>query len=268
MIESEVMVQILAGGKGLSLLNETKGQIPKSLIKVVENQAIIDIVINKIQENGFKRIVYSLSLSDGCFGIEIYKHLSNKGYEIECTFEHYGKGNAKAVQKLAEHTNCNYPIFVFCSDMILPWNFIKNTVSMHKNGTFTWLTSSFYSKSTDKYNGLKVRNDGAVVYDTKLTPEGKFLDDGTLKTVTKGGAILIDPKLFINTLNQLENLKSSDNQVDIFWDVIPFLEKLNWKNLSNGIPSLINAVIGNEPIMDIGTPETLSDVRKYLKNEK
>lgn len=268
MVESEIVVQILAGGKGINLLDVTQGKIPKSLVKVTENETILDLVINKTLQSGFSRVVYSLSLSDGCFGVDIYKHLIDKRYGTECIFEYYGAGNAKSVQKLAELTDCKYPILVLCSDMLLPWNAMKNIIATHKHGTFTWLTSSIQNKSSEKYYGLKVRDDGAVIYDEKLTPEGKFLDSGKLKTVTKAGAILVDPELFTATMRQIEQSSSTNNQIDIFWDVIPFLERINFKRLSQNEPSIINAVIGNEPIMDIGTPRTLSDVRKYLKNEK
>lgn len=261
------MVQILAGGRGINLLEETKGQIPKSLVKVAKDQTIMDIVVEKVKEEGFSRIVYSLGLSDGCFGVEIYKHLIQKGYGAECVFEHYTAGNARSIQKLAELTDCKYPIFVICSDMLLPWDAMKNVVSSHKQGSFTWLTSSSFTEEMSRYYGLKIRNDGSVVYDTKLTPEGKFLDDGNLTTVTKGGAILIDPHLLLDTMCQLNQTNNVNKELDIFWDVIPFLERINWNRLKDGKESLLNAVVGKDPVMDMGTPERLSTVRKYLKYE-
>lgn len=151
--------------------------------------------------------------------------------------------------------------------MLLPWDAMKNVVSSHKQGSFTWLTSSNITEEMSRYYGLKIRSDGAVVYDTKLTPEGKFLDDGNLTTVTKGGAILIDPNLLLNTMNQLNQTNNKDKELDIFWDVIPFLERINWKRLKDGKESLLNAVVGKDPVMDMGTPERLSIVRKYLKHE-
>lgn len=267
LLESDIMVQILAGGRGINLLEETKGQIPKSLVKVTKDQTIMDIVVEKVKKKGFSRIVYSLGLSNGCFGVEIYKHLIQKGYGSECVFEHYTAGNARSIQKLAELTDCKYPIFVICSDMLLPWDAMKNVVLSHKQGSFTWLTSSNFTEEMSRYYGLKIRNDGAVVYDTKLTPEGKFLDDGKLTTVTKGGAILIDPHLLLDTMHQLNQTNNVNKELDIFWDVIPFLERINWNRLKDGKESLLNAVVGKDPVMDMGTPERLSTVRKYLKYE-
>lgn len=263
--ESDIMVQILAGGMGANLLPETRGRIPKSLVKVTDDQTILDIVVNKTKETGLNRIVYALSLSKGCFGIEIYKHLLQNNQSIECTFEYYGGGNAKSVQKLAEYTNFKYPIFLLCSDMLLPWDAIKMAVSSHKENTFTWVTSSNYLTEMERYHGLKIRKDGAVIYDTKVTPEGKFLDDGNLNAVTKAGAIIIDPHLLIDTVNELEKISNSNQQLDIFWDIMPFLERNNWKRLINNKPSLINAVVAEEPVIDMGSPERLLTVREYLK---
>lgn len=266
--EDDVLVQILAGGKGIGLLSETKGQIPKSLVKVSGDKTILDVVIEKTKEQGFGRIIYSLGLSDGCFGADIYKHILEKKHGVECVFEYYGGGNARTIQKLAKLTDCKYPLLVLCSDMLLPWDAMRKAVLDHKPGTMTWVTSSVKRKEMERYFGLKVRRDGAVVYDTKLTPEGNFLDDGNLRTVTKGGAIVIDPKLLIKTMDQLTKTKNMNKQIDIYWDVIPFLEKLNWERLKDGKSSLLYAVIGDDPIMDMGTPERLSSVRKYLDHEK
>lgn len=267
-IEKEnVLTQILAGGKGTRLLKETKGLIPKSLVKVTEKDTIIDIVIDETKKQGLNRIVYTLGLTDGCFGIDIYKHIIQKCGAIECLFENYGSGNAISIQRLAKATDCMYPLFVLCSDMLLPWDVMKKAATIHQKGTFTWVTSSTYVPEMNKYFGLKVRSDGTVVYDTRVTPEGKYLDDGSLISVTKGGALIVDPYLLINVVDNLKKTSDSNKEIDIFWDVMPYLERLNWKRLSNGEPSIINTVIGKDPVMDIGTPEGLYVVREYLKNE-
>lgn len=173
---------------------------------------------------------------------------------------------------MAELTNCQFPLLVLCSDMLLPWNALLNATIEHKKGTFTWITSSKYMPAMEKYYGLKVRPDGAVIYDTYLTPEGRILDDGNLKTVSKGGSIIVDPELFIKSMNKIELTNKlngyPEKQVDIFWDVIPLIEKQNQLRILNGEKSILNAVIGDEPVMDIGTPETLDLVRKYLNNQK
>lgn len=263
-----IPVQVLVGGKGVHLLEVTKGKIPKSLVNVIGDQTILDLVMNKTKKQGFKRFIYSLGLSKGCFGIDIYKHLLNRGLGVECTFEYYGNGNAKSIQNLIELTDYKYPIFVLCPDMLLPWDAMKLAVSMHKHGTFTWVTSSAIHLEMDRYNGLKVREDGAVIYDSKVTSDGSYLDTGGLKTVTKAGAIIVDPNLLVNTISSIESTRKTVGEIDIFWDVIPFLERINWQRLDKGESSLINAVIGTDPVMDIGTPDRLKMVKKYLNDKE
>lgn len=263
-----IPVQVLAGGKGIHLLDVTKGEIPKSLVNINRDQTILDLVVNEIKKQGFKRFIYSLGLSDGCFGIDIYKHLLDEGLGIECTFENYGNGNAKSIQRLIELTDYKYPIFVICSDMLLPWDAMKLAVSIHKQGTFTWVTSSAVHPEMDRYSGLKIREDGAVIYDSKVTPDGSYLDAGNLKTVTKAGAIIVDPNLLVSMISNIESNRKTAGEIDIFWDVIPFLERTNWQRLEKGESSLINAIVGTEPVIDIGTPDRLKLIKQYLNDRQ
>lgn len=267
----DVIVQILAGGKGLSLQKVINGIMPKSLVEVSSGKTILDLVLENLRSKGFSRFVYSLGLEDGCFGKEIYKYLQKEKLGLECVFEKNNLGNARSVKRLSELTECKYPILVVCSDMLLPWDVMSNAVKFHKKNTITWITSSLSILGMERYHGLKVREDGAVIYDVNLTPEGKYLDDGKLYTVTKGGSIIIDPVLFLEIMEKMETtdkfVQDKSAQMDIFWDVIPFIERHNQQRIANGDKSILYAVIGKDPVMDIGSPERLNLVRKYLEQK-
>lgn len=264
-MEREIDIQILLAGKGTRLLRVTKGESHKSLVSLTDSGlTALDIITTEIMNLNLGRVVYSLSQSEEKHGKQIYSFLRKSKYPVECILEREGMqiGSAGAVELFNKYGSSKKPILVLCGDMVYEWSEMKKFVDFHKPRTISWFTSSIKTPFMQKYFGLVSNKRNEILGDIKLNWNSSTKNK---KILMKGGAIMVDRELFKTMFQNYVDF-TGKTDIDLFWDLLPYIEMVNRKNVHYKLPSILNAYDSRGIILDTGTPELLSYTKEYLKN--
>jgi len=262
-MERELDIQILTAGAGTRLRSVTHGYLHKSLIPLTESGlTALDIITREIKNSDLGKIVYGLSEAKGKHGKQIYTFLRESGYSLECFVESRDTqiGSAGAINFFLKFESSKKPVLVLCGDMIYKWDTMKEFAEFHQEGTISWFTSSVENPIMQRYFGLVVNQENAVIGDIKLNWAEST---SGLNVLMKGGAIIADRQLFSSLFQKYTGL-TDKTDVDLFWDFLPFIETVNKNNINQGHPSILNAFDSRGIILDIGTPELLNYTKEYL----
>lgn len=258
----EVEAQILLAGRGVKLNSVTNGLMDKCLVPVQNNVNTLDVIMRTFREIGVNTVISHLSAAPDKHAVDTYSYLLKKGYSIEVLIEppNIQIGSGGAIERFARLHDCQKPILAIVGDMHYDWSKFGNFIDFHKAGTISWFTSSLKMPIMEKYFGLVATKDGSVVGDTKINWGGTT--DG-YKVLTKGGVIIADRNMYLELFDRYTQLTGAKD-VDLYWDLLPFIEEINLKRIVDNESSLLNAYDSEGVILDIGTPELLEFTRKYL----
>lgn len=116
----------------------------------------------------------------------------------------------------------------------------------------------------EPYHGLFLDTaSGAVLGDRKFHPEVESAH--AVETVTKGALHIVEPESYGDAYLRLRK-ESKKEDHDFYWDVLPFMERMNYLRWKKGTGSVLQGVRFREPIFDFGTPERLSHLRSLLSS--
>jgi len=116
----------------------------------------------------------------------------------------------------------------------------------------------------DAYHGLFLDPEtDAVIGDRKFHPDVEA--EHAVDTVTKGALHIVEPGAYGDAYGRLRK-ESKKEDHDFYWDVMPFMERMNYLRWKKGAASILQGVRFREPIFDFGTPERLSHLRSVLSS--
>jgi len=225
---------ILAGGKG-TRLKEVVSDVPKPMAPI-NNRPFLEYLMDYWIDQGVSRFI----LSVGHLNEVITNHFgdSYRSVQIEYAFENSPLGTGGAF--LLASKDLNEPFLLLNGDTFFEVK-LNNLYSFHKQHNSEWTMSLFRSYDIERYMGVKLAENGAIV-------ELKCKDN-PVDLLVNGGVYLINPSV-IHKLNLKEGVKISlENQ------------------LLPSFRSLGGALFGNEyagKFIDIGVPDDYSRAYKIL----
>lgn len=191
--ENKCDVLIMAGGKG-SRLGPLTNLIPKPLIKF-GNETIIEIIIKKMVQSGFKNIYISI----GYLGNQIKDHLQSGthiGAKISYIEEEFPLGTAGSLSLFPQDRH--NPILVINGDLITNSNFQE--IFSFFSSTKSSLTIAVFEESYQSNFGVVELKDSDVI----------SLEEKPIRSETVfAGIVILHPKI-LKLVNKYTYMNMSD----------------------------------------------------------
>lgn len=248
-------VIMLAGGRGTRLHSVTQGEIPKCFVYLDKSKTTrgIDYLDRLLAKTGLdpKNIVFSANDYYGQYQEKIDG--KNSGYTMLRQFDDVGNGGA--VEQAVNEYGLDYQYLVISPDTLFSSRDLNKIITEHKPGTISWAVNT-YNEIMSPYFGLVVERNGAVIGDSKINP----LPENELKNKNlyiKGAINIFDPRLYMEYFNKFKVNFGNSYPIDLYWQILPFIEKKNAERVKNRKDSIMQAVVFNDPIIDFGVPERL-----------
>lgn len=253
-------VLMLAGGRGKRLEEVTGGKIPKCFVSIdTEGRTRgIDHLHNIFQRLG----IHDVTFSADYYYDQYEEFVANTQYNM--LFQRPGGGNGGAVEQAIEEYGMGSQYLVMSTDTYFSAHDLKKIIDNHSPGTISWgvgkeipLMESYYGLVVDEATQ-------AILGDTKL-PWWKEWDLSGTKQYVKGGIQIIDPIVYMESLNVFKRFCKQEYPHDLYWDVFPLIEERNRRLISRDSDSILQAVVFDDELMDYGAPDRLEATRKLYK---
>ena len=251
-----IMAVLLAGGLGSRLAPVSNG-LPKGLVTIDSEGEV----------HGFehaRRLFKRLSIKDVAItthpDIEYFNELAkNSSYTV---LHHPREGNAKAVEMAFNDLGMDRQYLVLSIDTYVSAKDIAKLIKAHRPGTITWgVAPERPGMLMESYGGLIVDNKMRVLGDTTQPFWGKVVPAGCQLRV-KGAVQIIDPKLYLKSLADYRSSNENVPLLDLYWQIMPYIERVNRDRILSGKSSIMNAVLFDDDLLDYGTPERLELTRQ------
>jgi NDP-sugar pyrophosphorylase family protein len=249
---------ILAGGRGTRLEPVTGGKIPKCFVPIDSSETIrgIDYLDKVFQENHLFDVVFSAD-----YYYSQYESFANNKPYYSMIYQTENAGNGGSVEQAINEYGYGYQYLVISPDTYFDSKDLNKLITNHQPGTISWGVGEALP-IMDSYYGLVVdQKTNAILGDTKLD-WWKNWDLAGTKQYVKGAVQIIDPKIFMESLEVFKRLSHKPYPLDLYWDIFPLIEERNRRQITRGDQSFLQAVIFEDLIIDYGTPERLDFTRK------
>ncbi len=231
----DIDVVVLAGGLG-TRIKDTLGDTPK-LLAPIDGTPFLDFVINRLKLFGARRLVLGLGHLAGAV-VDYLESRPPQGITVIPVIEPEPLGTAGALRHVAGHIDSD-PVLVMNGDSFIAADLCGFLAVHEKSGAGASLLAAEIG-DTARYGRLK------------LSPQGRieaFLE----KDPSLSGPGVINAGVYLFSAAMMEKIGGMDG---------PSLERDVFQALD---PGTLNAVIGEGPFIDIGTPDDLARAAGVLK---
>ncbi len=231
----DIDVVILAGGLG-TRIKDTLGDTPKMLAPI-DGTPFLDFVINRLRLFGVRRLVLGLGHLAGAVVAYLETH-PPEGMTIVTEIEPEPLGTAGALRHVAGHIESD-PVMVINGDSFIAADLCGFLAGHEESGAEASLLAAEI-EDTARYGRLRISPEGRVE---------AFLE----KDPSLSGPGVINAGVYLFSGAMMEKIMRMDG---------PSLERDVFQTLEAGT---LNAVIGEGPFIDIGTPADLARAADVLK---
>ena len=255
------IIVLLAAGYGTRLKAVTGG-LPKSLLVIDEAQQTkgIDVLQKAFDAIPHDSVVLYLREEERLL-FSAYSECGEYTEELRMGEEQTGT----ALHRIIEKFGHEYRYLVLSQDIYFDEDDWKSFEASAMKDAIQWAVFD-YVPMMKEYYGLVVENGtNAVVGDVGL--DSYFTHSAVTRLATKGAIHAVDPDVYEDVYNHFLRLRTK-RENDWYWDVLPFIEKMNHRRVRKGQPSILQATWFKQPIFDYGTPERLTYLRNTLHHSK
>jgi len=224
---SRVPILFLVGGRGIRVRQLTNDEIPKSLIKITEDNTILDLICVNLQNLGWKNFIFCL----GHHGKYLEEHLNRvtwkrKGIRIRFVKEELRGllGTAGAAYKAIRKFRICGPTFILPGDMFLPWTRFQEMLAAHldKSATITFGLTSVITRRTSDIGKIYMEKNTSKLVKCYGRTESTSPPEGELASLTSAGVVVVDAQAFLDTYASFIKSKglSKNTPVDIRDDIL------------------------------------------------
>lgn len=212
---------MLAGGVGQRMWEITGGgRIPKCFLPIGKYNKAIDYIVEQLEKYGIRA-----TWSADTYYYQYEEVL--KGSEQRLLWQKPG-GTTEAVCQPGGI------VLVMAPDCIFPYQDILGMIKAYSPGTITWAVSCVILPGMEEYAGMDVLPNGAITGRSD-------------KSIVRAPVLIADTSL-------LNEFRSKATGPDIFYDLLPAIERENAERVLNNQRSILNAYFLSGPVLDFGTP--------------
>ncbi|MDA1090441.1 MAG: sugar phosphate nucleotidyltransferase [Proteobacteria bacterium] len=231
----DIDVVILAGGLG-TRIKDTLGATPK-LLAPIDGTPFLEFVINRLKLFGARRLVMGLGHLAGAVEEYLQGHPPD-GLTVVTSVEPEPLGTAGALRHVANLIESN-PVMIMNGDSFIAADLCGFLDAHQKSGAVASLLAA-YIEDTARYGRLRLSTLGRIE---------AFLE----KDPSRSGPGVINAGVYLFSGVMMEKVCAMDGpslELDVF-EALP--------------ADTLNAVIGDGPFIDIGTPDDLARAGDVLK---
>lgn len=262
---------VLAGGSGSRLRTSGVPELahtPKALVEIdadAHRQPMLEFVLCGLLSGGFRTVVVLTSAAVGSGGPDIERFVQRRYRDcpgVRLVREAERSGTAGALYAAADHLPGEV-LLVVPVDTLLPFLFLGAALALHRaaDEPFTWLATS--------NPGEAAQNSGALLVDQRTGTLIGSYEDGALRIgeqsekdsptvlrMTSAGAVLMDRRRFVATVEDLLLGIDSTAGIDLHRQLLPFAARRREVRIHDlgvpapdlGVPARLFAY-GREPVL-------------------
>ena len=231
----DIDVVILAGGLG-TRIKDTLGATPK-LLAPINGVPFLDYVIHRLKIFGARRLVLGLGHLAGAVEDYLHNHPPD-GITLVTSVEPEPLGTAGALRHVAGYIESD-PVLIMNGDSFFAADLCGFVDGHQQSGAVGSLLAA-YIEDTRRFGRLSLSTKGRIE---------AFLE----KDPSTSGPGVINAGVYLFSAAMIERICTLEG---------PSLERDVFEALP---PGTLNAVIGEGPFIDIGTPEDLARAEEVLK---
>ena len=231
----DIDIVILAGGLG-TRIKDTLGATPK-LLAPIDGTPFLEFVINRLKLFGARRLVLGLGHLAGA--VEQYlAHHPPQGISVATSVEPEPLGTAGALRHVAGLIESD-PVMIMNGDSFIAADLCGFLEAHQQSGAVASVLAAEI-EDTQRFGRLK------------LSPQGR-IDAFLEKDPNQGGAGVINAGVYLFSSGMMDKITAMNG---------PSLERDVFEAMP---PDTLNAVIGEGPFIDIGTPDDLARAGDVLR---
>ncbi len=260
-------ILFLVGGKGSRVQEITNDEIPKPLIKITDENTLIDLICINLVQIGYKNFIFCI----GHHGEALEAHLSQSKWAIGENAPNLKLskeepemllGPTGAAFRAIESMQLQGPVIILPGDMFLPWINFEDMIRFHMSNSAD-MTLGVTSTVTEKTSDIgKIFVDRASNRIVKCYPRDAVVPQpsNNMIPLTSAGVEMVDAQKFLDIYaSYIKNTNIPENTpISMRDDVLP------WALIESNCQIYAFDLTGEA--LDIGTVDRVEYARSNWKN--